>query len=159
MLIPTFDIIVETHDVVLEVSGGRPGIHVKSDILRAVERPETYVHYVETFDVDTICAVLIDSIARYHGFNDGNKRTALMIAIFTYRINGVHFKATTAMNKKFDALVMWVVEKKPSISEIEKRLKIARKSFEVDTEQSLVNMFVAFVTMRRLKEAAKKAKS
>ncbi|MEK7059736.1 MAG: type II toxin-antitoxin system death-on-curing family toxin [Patescibacteria group bacterium] len=148
---------MEIHDVVLDVSGGRAGIHIENDIHRAAERPMTYIQYVNEFDIDTICAILIDSIARYHGFEDGNKRTALMTAIFTYRVNGVHFKATATMNKQFDALVMWVVKKKPGVSEIEKRLQKLRSRFEVDTEQPVSNMFLSFARMRLRKEATKRS--
>jgi prophage maintenance system killer protein len=99
---------------------------------------------------------MIDSIARYHGFNDGNKRTALMTTLFTYRKNGVHFKATMTMNKKFDALVMWTVKKKPEIPEIEQRLRKLREEFEISTEQSPANMFRAFLKMRGRKQSRTK---
>lgn len=150
--LPTFDIIVEIHELVLDVSGGRAGIHVANDIHRAAERPVTYTSYVDQFDIDTICAVLIDSIARYHGFNDGNKRTALMTAMATYRINGYHFKVTLTMNKQFDFLVMWVVKKKPEIPEIEARLKRLREKFGAPTEQSWAKLITTFVTIRLRKE-------
>ncbi|MFO0781622.1 MAG: type II toxin-antitoxin system death-on-curing family toxin [Candidatus Saccharimonadales bacterium] len=159
MKIPTFELIVEIHEVVLEVSEGRPGIHVENDIRRASERPLTYINYVDEYDLDTICAILIDSIARYHGFEDGNKRTALMTAIFTYRANGVHFKATMLMNKRFDALVMWVVRKKPEIPEIEERLKKLRAEFEVSSGQPLNKMLTSFAKMRIRKNSSKRNKS
>lgn len=135
------------HDAVLAFSGGKTGIHDESLLLSAVERPLTYVQYVDDYTLDTICALLIDSIARYHGFKDGNKRTALMTAIFTYRINGVHFVATEAMNTDFDDLVMWVVKKKPTIDEIEARLQELRDLHDGDKE-SWAAMFAAFVSSK-----------
>ena len=147
--------IVQMHEVVLDISGGKSGFHRETNVHRAAERPLTYISYVESFDVDTVCAILIDAIAVYHGFNDGNKRTALMTAIFTYRINGVHFRATIAMNKEFDALVIWVVRKKPTIPEIEARLKKLRDKFEAAKPQSITTMFVSFIKMRTRKETAK----
>ena len=152
LVTPTFDMIVEMHEVVLQVSGGRQGIHVESDIHRAVERPLTYAHYVENYDIDTLCALLISSIARYHGFNDGNKRTALMTGIFTYRINNVHFKPTMTMNKDFDALVMWVVKKKPEIEAISDRLIKLRSKHEIPEAKSATSLFLAFMKMRARKE-------
>lgn len=137
----------DIHDTVLMVSGGRPGVHVASDIHRAIERPMTYASYRDEYDIDTVCALLIDSIARYHGFNDGNKRTALMTAILTYRINEIHFKATDSMNEEFDALVMWVVNHKPEVEEIEERLKSLRKTHEIGGEQSIATLFNSFVSM------------
>lgn len=92
----------------------------------AVERPATYVEYDETYTLDTVCALLLDSVARYHGFNDGNKRTALLTVLFTYRLNDIYFAATVRMNKDFDDTVMWVVTDKPDIDEISLRLKSLR---------------------------------
>ncbi len=155
-LIPTYDIILEIHDAVLDISGGKSGVQVESYIHKAVERPKTYTNYVEEYDLDTVCALLIDSIARYHGFNDGNKRTALMTAIMTYRLNGVHFVASIEMNKQFDDLVMQIVTQKPDIKTIEVQLKKLRNKFEAKDEQSLFSMLLAFVNMRFKKEQDKK---
>ena len=99
-------------------------------MLSTLKRPQTYIQYIDTFDTDTICAVLIDSLARYHGFRDGNKRTALMFTIYTYRFNGVHFTASLSMNSAFDDLVMRTVINKPTVEEIESQLKQIRKHFQ-----------------------------
>lgn len=42
---PTFKMIVEMHDVVLEMSLGKPGFHVENDVHRAAERPLTYINF------------------------------------------------------------------------------------------------------------------
>jgi len=131
------------HEAVLSYSGGRAGIHDEKLILSAIERPLTYVEYVDTYDLDTIGALIIDSVARYHGYRDGNKRTALLMAIFTYRVNDVHFKATKQMNVDFDELVMWVVTAKPGIDEISARLKELRKLHQ-GKEESWRTLFTAF---------------
>lgn len=103
ILLPDIEALFVFHDAVLSLTGGKEGIHDHGLLESAVKRPETYTQFVEEYDLDTICALSLDSIARYHGFRDGNKRTALMTTIFTYRINGVHFKATEGMNEDFDA--------------------------------------------------------
>lgn len=131
------------HEAVLSYSGGKAGVHDEKLILSAIQRPLAYVEYVDTYDLDTICALIIDSVARYHGYKDGNKRTALLMAIFTYRVNGVHFKATDQMNMDFDELVMWVVTKKPGIEEISTRLKQLRVLHE-GTEEPWSAVFAAF---------------
>jgi|GEM_PF-3347705 death-on-curing family protein len=132
------------HEVALDLSGGKPGVHDEKMLLSAIERPLTYIQYIDKYDLDTVCALLIDSVARYHGFRDGNKRTALMTAIFTYRVNGVHFKATAQMNMDFDELVMWVVKKKPSIDKITERLCELRVLHE-GNEETWSALFEAFV--------------
>lgn len=130
IILPTPDMVLLAHEMVLDVSGGARGVHDENVLQAAIERPVTYVRYVDEYDVDTVCALLIDSIARNHGFRDGNKRTALLTAIFTYRMNKVTFVASSDMNIDFDDVVMWVVQQKPTIIEIETKLKIIRHKHE-----------------------------
>lgn len=142
--IPVLDDVEELHEVVLLISGGKDGIHDRKLLISAIERPATYIGYQEEYDVDTICALLIDSLARYHGFRDGNKRTALMTAIWTYRLNDVHFTATDSMNTDFDNMVMWVVTEKPEIDDIASKLKELRKLYECDSKANWRDIFTSF---------------
>ena len=75
--LPTEDLILELHDAILEVSGGRPGVRDETVINAAVNRPKTYLSYHDKCDLHTVCAVILDSLARNHGFIEGNKRTSL----------------------------------------------------------------------------------
>lgn len=143
IILPDRESIELLHEAVLDYSGGKAGVHDEKLILGAIERPVTYVQFVDDYDLDTICALLIESVARNHGFKDGNKRTALLTAIFTYRVNDVYFVATEQMNKDFDALVMWVVIKKPSIERIAKRLKELRTLHE-GSQETWGAVFAAF---------------
>jgi death-on-curing protein len=123
ILLPLYETIVGLHEVVLEISGGRRGIRDQKIIHAAVERPRQYISYVDNCDIHTVAAVLLDSVARNHAFIEGNKRTALLTAIYTYRTNGFYLEFGHFMNKDFEDLVLWVVLDKPSIPEIEKRIK------------------------------------
>jgi death-on-curing protein len=145
--LPDQETVEGLHDIVLGVSGGKPGIHDINLVIAAVQRPQTYIQYDDEYDLDTICALLIDSIARNHGFKDGNKRTALLTAVFTYRINGVDFKATPKMNEDFDDLIMWVVLRKPPVDEIRIKLQQQRAKHE-GAQESWINMLTAFVTAK-----------
>lgn len=123
ILLPDYDSIIEIHDVVLNVSGGKPGI-LHDDVIRsAVHRPITYQQYYSDYNLHIVCAVLLDALARNHAFYEGNKRTALMAMIFTYRINGVKLNYNMSLNKEYEDLVLWVVLEKPEIDEIVDRLK------------------------------------
>ncbi len=153
LYLPSYETIVDIHDIILGLTDGKPGIHIKNDILRAIERPKTYVSYLDDYGIDTVCAVLLDSISRYHGFNDGNKRTALMTTIFTYRVNGVYFGSGLKMNEELDELVIWVVTKKPEISKIEKSLKKLRRVFEVENKEPLATLMSNYQKMRNSKKA------
>jgi len=130
------------HEIILSISGGKAGIHDSERIKAAVQRPSTYTQYTD-YDLDTICALLIDSIARGHGFKDGNKRTALMTAVFTYRINRVQFNPNEQMNRDFDELVMSVVLEKPSVKEITQKLQKVRSVHETKgvTWKNFMQMF------------------
>lgn len=148
IILPDRESLELLHDAVIAYSGGRNGIHKESLLLSSIGRPLTYADYNEDYDLDDICAVIIDSVARNHGFNDGSERTALLTAIYTYRVNGVHFDATEKMNMDFDELVMWVVNKKPTVTEIAGRLKELRKCHEGSWE-GWTNMFMAFANAMR----------
>ena len=74
MFLPDVDTVKQIHEIILDVSGGKRGVHDLKLIVSAVERPKTFVEYIDAYDIDTISALLIDGIARYHGFRDGNKR-------------------------------------------------------------------------------------
>lgn len=100
------EMIMELHDAVLDISGGRPGVLVENVIDAAVHRPKTYLSYHEDCDIHTVCAVLLDSIARNHAFVEGNKRTGLMTAILTYELNGVTFQKSADRTNDFEDLVL-----------------------------------------------------
>lgn len=121
--LPTSPIVEGLHDAVLDVSGGAHGVLHPEMIKGAIERPKTYMAYSDEYDLHTVCALLLDSLARHHTFNDGNKRTALMTIIFTYRVNSVYLEFSLFMNKDYEKLVLWVVKEKPSIDEITQKLR------------------------------------
>ncbi len=130
LLVPSPEVIKMLHDVVIDISGGREGVLNPDTVEGFPHRPQTYMGYSGDNDLHTVCAVLIDSISRNHGFNDGNKRTSLMSALFTYTVNGVYLEMSLFMNKDYEELVLWVVLKKPSIDEIASRLKELAEKYQ-----------------------------
>ncbi|HEY8998882.1 MAG TPA: type II toxin-antitoxin system death-on-curing family toxin [Candidatus Saccharimonadales bacterium] len=121
--LPTHEIVLGLHDAVLDVSGGRPGALHPEMIDGAIKRPQTYMAYTDDYNLHTVCALLVDSLARHHTFQDGNKRTALMTMLFTYRANSVYLDFSLLMNEEYEAFVLEVVNKRPSIEEISQRLR------------------------------------
>jgi len=111
------------HDAILDISGGRRGILDEAVIDAAIHRPKTYLAYHEECTIHTVCAVLLDSIARNHAFADGNKRTGLMTAILTYELNNIPLRSGADATDEFENLVLWVVLKKPSIEEVSNKLE------------------------------------
>lgn len=129
---------MQLHDVILDISGGRPGILDAKVIEAAVHRPKTYLAYHPDCDLHTVCAVLLDSVARNHAFVEGNKRTGLMTAILTYELNDMPLKMAADTDGEYEKLVLWVVLDKPEIPEIAERLRTLSRKYEV----SKVSKFV-----------------
>lgn len=119
--LPDYEVLLSLHDSIIEVSGGRSGVLNKGMAEAAVYRPKTYLSYHPDCDIHTVCAVLLDSIARNHAFADGNKRTSIFTVIFTYELNDI------ALHKNayddFEELVLWLVREKPEIHEVSERLR------------------------------------
>jgi death-on-curing protein len=118
VLLPSYTDIIELHEAVLAATGGASGVLNAHYVEAAISRPMVYAQYNE-YTIHTVAAIILDSLARSHAFSDGNKRTALTSMIFTYNLNGVVLDYTLLMNEEFEDIVMWVVESKPQIEQIE----------------------------------------
>ena len=64
-------------------------------------------------------AALVESLARNHGFADGNKRTAFLILdLFLYR-SGYRLRPHKgAAHRELEHLILWIVEHHPPFEEI-----------------------------------------
>ena len=122
--IPSFESILEIHKIVLEEHGGLEGVPHPELIESSIMRPQTYMAYDENCDIHLIAAIILHSLAGYHAFADGNKRTALVTMLMTYRLNGVRLEYSLYLNEKFEELVLKVAENKnkQSIEKIRKEL-------------------------------------
>ena len=81
--------ILAVHDRVVEETGGSLGVREHGLLRSIAERPKTSFDGVEQFpDVFTKAATYLESIATYHVFIDGNKRTALSVAGVFLALNG-----------------------------------------------------------------------
>src|SRR4051794_38973888 len=67
--------------------GGLPGIRDEGAILSALARPENLAAY-EQPDLAALAAAYLFGIAKAHGFADGNKRTAWLVARIFIERNG-----------------------------------------------------------------------
>jgi death-on-curing protein len=72
------------------LTGGRPGIHDLDALLSAIGRP--YTGYYRP--IARKAAALMQSIATNHSFNDGNKRTSIILLNLLldrsgYRLEGI----------------------------------------------------------------------
>ena len=81
----TYEALLEAHDMVLAVSGGMPGVKDEGLIRSPVEFILEGQYYPTFADKLTH---LVYSLIKNHGFNDGNKRTALAAGALLLMMNG-----------------------------------------------------------------------
>ena len=76
------------HDRQLAEHGGLPGVRDVGALESALARPVNLAAYEEP-DAGALAAAYAFGLARNHGFADGNKRTAWVVARLFLMINGV----------------------------------------------------------------------
>jgi len=112
----TADDVVYIHDYILAESGGLPNIQDRGLLESAVNKPHTHLFGVERYkNPFTKAAALLEAIALYHPFNDGNKRTAMAAAVLFLRFHDINIDFT---NQEYETFMVRVVEKKLSIKVI-----------------------------------------
>jgi death-on-curing protein len=73
--------------------GGTEGVRDEGLMLSALARPENLHAYGENVDLAALAASYAFGIAKNHPFLDGNKRTALVVAVAFLNLNGFDFDA------------------------------------------------------------------
>lgn len=71
--------------------GGTEGLRDEGILLSALARPENLEAYGENVDLAALAASYAFGIAKNHPFFDGNKRTALVVAVTFLNLNGYDF--------------------------------------------------------------------
>jgi death-on-curing protein len=75
-----------THDKILEVSGGHPGVLNAGgleSILQHIQNNDYYPSFIEKL------THLVYAVNKGHCFNDGNKRTSIALGAFFMEVNGL----------------------------------------------------------------------
>ena len=113
--------ILVIHSELIDETGGAHEVRDVGLLLSLVERPRTGFGGKELYrGVHVKAAVYFESLARYHVFLDGNKRTAITVAARFLFLNG-HELAVT--NKEVERFTLKVVVKKLSVEDITVWLK------------------------------------
>jgi death-on-curing protein len=117
----TMDELLAIHERILEETRGSSGIRDAGLLHAAIEKPKTAVFGSEMYPtIYEKVAVLMEALVNYHGFVDGNKRTAVVASGVFLRANGFLLRVEQ------DDLVRFAVEialKKQGISAIAAWLK------------------------------------
>ena len=82
------EVVYAVHDRQLSEHGGGQGVRDQGAIESALARPQNLAAYGEP-DVAALAAAYAFGLARNHGFVDGNKRTAWVVARLFLADNGV----------------------------------------------------------------------
>lgn len=114
------DILV-IHSEIVDATSGSHGIRDLGLLISATERPKTSFGGKEVYKtVFEKAAVYLESLALYHVFIDGNKRTSIAVSARFLFINGFELNAP---NKELEDFVLKVVIKKLNVPKIAKWLK------------------------------------
>lgn len=114
------DILV-IHAQLIDATGGSHGIRDLGLLLSLVERPKAAFGNKELYPgIFQKTAAYAESLALYHMFLDGNKRTAISASARFLFLNGFELRAS---NKEVEKFMMKIVNKKMDISSIAKWLE------------------------------------
>ena len=112
------------HDRQLSEHGGLSGIRDQGAVASALARPENLAAYGEP-DAAALAAAYAYGLARNHGFSDGNKRTAWVVARLFLADNGYRLRfdpvdavrmveAVAAGAMQEDSLAAWFRDRLPA---------------------------------------------
>lgn len=99
---------IKTHDKIIEISGGKLGIHDIGLLESVLEHVKNDDYYPSLCDKLTH---LVFSVAMNHAFADGNKRSSIALGAFFLEINGYGKRVGTFI-VEMENIVLWVAQKK-----------------------------------------------
>jgi len=97
--------------------GGLRGIRREDDIRAAIGRPYSGYHR----RIERKAAALFQSIACSHGFNDGNKRTAVLLVNLLLERSGYQLQSATSqedLTEAYEEFTVRVVTDRPDFDDI-----------------------------------------
>lgn len=104
------------HARIIDETGGLHGIRDTGLLVSLTERPKTSFGKKEMYPgIFEKAAVYLESLARYHVFIDGNKRTGIATSARFLSLNGYMLNVS---NKEMERFVLRMVQEKPSLETI-----------------------------------------
>lgn len=102
----TVDLAVQTHDWIIEHSGGLAGAKDLAQLESPLEHIKNDLYYPEMEDKLTH---LVFSINKNHAFNDGNKRSSLALGAYFLELNGFDFLVKHFV-QEMENIAVWVAD-------------------------------------------------
>lgn len=113
--------ILVLHSEIIDETGGSHGVRDSGLLISVIKRPKATFGGKELYgDVFKKASVYLDSLANFHIFTDGNKRTAIAAAARFLFLNGYEL---IAANKEVEIFALKVVVEKLSLGKIAAWLK------------------------------------
>ena len=98
------------HDSIIEISGGREGIHDIGLIDSVLDFIQSDMYYPKFEDKLTY---LVYSVNKNHAFSDGNKRTSIALGAAFLEINGLNYLSRTFI-EEMENIAVYVADNKIS---------------------------------------------
>ena len=97
---------ISVHDWIIEHSGGLAGTKDIGQLASPIEHIQNDWYYPEMEDKLTH---LVFSINKNHAFNDGNKRSSLVLGAYFLELNGFDY-VVKRFAKEMENIVVWVAD-------------------------------------------------
>ncbi|HAV1601628.1 TPA: type II toxin-antitoxin system death-on-curing family toxin [Enterobacter hormaechei subsp. xiangfangensis] len=91
------ELVIQLHDSILTRNPGLAGLKEPGLVDALCQRVINLHFYEQENDPFTLAAMYMMAIARGHVFNDANKRTALMSALYFLAVNNIHLSNDPAL--------------------------------------------------------------
>jgi death on curing protein len=92
------EVVLSFHRQQLAAHGGGEGVRDMGLLQSALARPMNAFYYSQVISLSKLAACYAYGIAKNHAFIDGNKRTALVVAIAFIEANGFELTSTQEEN-------------------------------------------------------------
>ncbi|WP_084224368.1 type II toxin-antitoxin system death-on-curing family toxin [Stenoxybacter acetivorans] len=153
---PTLAEIIETHDTIIDKSGGLHGLRDIGLLESALTAIQNDLYYP---DFQAKIAHLIFSVNKNHCFNDGNKRTSLSAGELFLLKNGYQKRFTAFFVKQMEDVVILVADNHMSKETLTMviLMLLARNEIDQSGQQDSINMLISELveTQSRLHTAIK----
>ncbi len=101
---------IREHDWIIEHSGGLPGVKDEGQLSSVLEHIQNDLYYPS---LEEKLNHLVFAINKFHAFNDGNKRSSLVLGAYFLELNGYDY-CVKKFVREMENIVVWLAEGKIS---------------------------------------------
>lgn len=101
---------IREHDWIIEHSGGLPGVKDEGQLSSVLDHIQNDLYYPS---FEEKLNHLVFAINKFHAFNDGNKRSSLVLGAYFLELNGYDY-CVKKFVQEMENIVVWLAEGKIS---------------------------------------------